>query len=69
MIIQKLLLPLLIASSAFAADMKPNVVLIYADDMGYGEVEALNPERSKVPTPSLNALAAEGMILLIGICF
>ena len=62
MIIEKLLLPLLITSSAFAADIKPNVVLIYADDMGYGEVEALNPERSRVPTPSLNALAAEGMI-------
>ena len=60
--IKKLLLPLLIASSAFAADMKPNVVLIYADDMGYGEVEALNPERSRVPTPGLNTLAAEGMI-------
>lgn len=41
---------------------KPNVVFIYADDMGYGEVEALNPERCKIPTPSLNQLAAEGMI-------
>lgn len=41
---------------------KPNVVLILADDMGYGEIEALDPERSKIPTPSLNQLATEGMI-------
>lgn len=44
------------------AQAKPNVVVIYADDMGYGEIEALNPERCKVPTPSLNALADSGMI-------
>lgn len=50
----------LAAVSALPA--KPNVVLIYADDMGYGEVEALNPERCKVPTPSLNQLAEEGMV-------
>ncbi|MEP3387234.1 MAG: arylsulfatase [Reichenbachiella sp.] len=45
-----------------AEKIKPNVVLILADDMGYGEIEALDPERSKIPTPSLNQLAAEGMI-------
>jgi arylsulfatase A len=38
----------------------PNVVLILADDMGYGDVRALNPE-SAIPTPSLDRLAAEGM--------
>ncbi|TWT71389.1 Arylsulfatase [Crateriforma conspicua] len=41
---------------------RPNVVLIFADDMGYGEIEALNPERSKIPTPALNQLAAEGKV-------
>ena len=41
----------------------PNVVFIFADDMGYGEIQALNPKRSKIPTPSLNQLAAEGMVL------
>ncbi len=40
----------------------PNVVLILADDMGYGDVRALNPE-SAVPTPNLDRLAAEGMTL------
>ena len=36
---------------------RPNVVLIYADDMGYGEIEALNPERGRIPTPHLNKVA------------
>jgi len=40
---------------------KPNIILIYADDMGYGEIEALNPEESKIPTPSLNMLSKEGI--------
>jgi arylsulfatase A len=38
----------------------PNVVLILADDMGYGDVRALNPA-SVLPTPNLDRLAAEGM--------
>lgn len=38
----------------------PNIIYILADDMGYGDVEALNPE-CKIPTPNLNSLAAEGM--------
>jgi len=41
---------------------RPNVVFIYADDMGYGEINALNPDRSKIPTPHLNKLAADGMV-------
>jgi arylsulfatase A len=39
---------------------KPNIVLILADDMGYGDVRAYNPA-SKIPTPHLDQLAAEGM--------
>jgi arylsulfatase A-like enzyme len=38
----------------------PNVVFILADDMGYGDVACLNP-KSKIPTPNLDALAAQGM--------
>lgn len=38
----------------------PNVVVILADDMGSGDVQALNPD-SKIPTPNLNALANSGM--------
>jgi len=39
---------------------KPNVIIIYADDMGYGDVAANNPE-SKLKTPNLDRLAREGI--------
>lgn len=39
---------------------KPNVLILYADDMGYGDLGANNPA-SKIPTPHLDRLAAEGM--------
>ena len=38
----------------------PNIVIIYADDMGYGDLNCQNPS-SKIPTPNLDQLAAEGM--------
>lgn len=40
---------------------KPNVIIIYADDMGYGDVQALNPKRGSIKTPHLDSMAAEGM--------
>lgn len=54
-----LLLLLLLSSSLFAAT--PNIVIILADDLGYGDMHANNPERSKIPTPNMDRLAAEGM--------
>ncbi len=44
---------------ALAAE-RPNIVFILADDMGYGDVQVLNP-RSKIPTPNLDSLARDGM--------
>ena len=38
----------------------PNIVFILADDMGYGDVHALNP-KSRIPTPHLDQLSASGM--------
>jgi len=38
----------------------PNIVLILADDLGYGDAACFNPQ-SKVPTPSIDRLALEGM--------
>lgn len=47
------------AAVAVAADW-PNILVILADDMGFGDVQALNPD-SKIPTPNLNALSQSGM--------
>lgn len=41
---------------------QPNIVILFADDMGYGEVQALNPKRGKIPTPNLDKLAQEGIV-------
>jgi len=45
-------------ASIQAAD-KPNIIFILADDLGYGDLGCYNA-KSKIPTPSLDRLAAEG---------
>jgi arylsulfatase A len=39
---------------------KPNIVIVYVDDMGYGDCTAYNSE-SKIPTLNIDRLAKEGM--------
>jgi arylsulfatase A-like enzyme len=49
-------------AAARAAEIdKPNIVYILADDLGYGDVHVLNPERGKIATPNIDRLAKEGM--------
>jgi len=50
---------------ACAADntSAPNIVIILADDMGYGDLQPFNPN-SEVPTPYLNKLAEEGIMFM-----
>jgi len=56
--------PLFLASPLLAQDSdRPHVVLIMADDLGYGDVQALNPS-SQIPTPAFNRLAREGMTFI-----
>lgn len=43
-----------------AAGNAPNIVFILVDDMGYGDAGCYNPN-SKIPTPHIDRLAAEGM--------
>ena len=40
----------------------PNIVFVLCDDLGYGDVQCLNAERGKIPTPGIDRLATEGMI-------
>lgn len=40
--------------------VKPNIVIILADDMGFGDVRSLNP-KSRIPTPHIDALVHGGI--------
>lgn len=57
----KLVAAFLVFVSYASAQQKPNIVYIIADDLGYGDVQALNPEKGKILTPQIDALAKEGM--------
>jgi len=46
---------------------KPNIIVIYTDDQGYGDASCLNPQ-SKFETPNLDRLAREGMTFTDGHC-
>jgi arylsulfatase A len=47
------------AKTAVAAQT-PNIVVILADDMGYGDIRAFN-QKSQIPTPNLDALSSSGI--------
>ena len=51
------ILPSLIALKA-PAESPPNVVFIFADDLGYGDLGCYRA--TKVQTPNIDSLAAEG---------
>ncbi len=51
---------LLAAGLNEALARQPNIVIILADDMGYGDCSAFNPD-SRIPTPHLDQLAKEGL--------
>ena len=50
-----------VVRSTPASIQAPNIIYILADDLGYGDVSCLNPERGKIATPRIDQLAREGM--------
>ena len=57
-ILAVLVISLAATTICHAADSPPNVVLIFADDLGYGDVGCYGA--TKVQTPNIDRLAAEG---------
>lgn len=47
------------AQNSSAAKIKPNIIYIYADDMGFGELGCYGQQ--KIKTPNLDKMAAEGI--------
>ena len=59
-VIAFIVLNFFIAVSLHSAE-KPNIVLIMCDDLGYGDVQILNPDHGKIRTPHMDSIAKEGM--------
>ena len=57
-----LLVSITTAAAGFAQSRPPNIVLIFADNVGTGEVGSYGSDRG-VPTPRLDRLGAEGLRL------
>lgn len=59
-LIFSILLLSLCSSDQVQGSTKPNVVILYADDMGYGDISSQN-SKSKIQTPHLDKLASQGI--------
>ena len=59
-------LVLLSQTSAFAEKRKPNIVVIMADDLGYGDVSCYCATELK--TPHIDKLSSQGVKFTSGYC-
>ena len=50
---------LLVIATSLLAQQHPNVILIYADDLGYGDLSCYGA--TKIHTPNIDKLAAQGL--------
>ena len=52
-----------VAASDYATTpaAKPNIIVVLADDLGYGDVHCFDPDHAKIPTPCVDRLAKEGL--------
>ncbi|PQO26993.1 sulfatase family protein [Blastopirellula marina] len=55
-----------LVSSSFAETKKPNIIVIMADDLGYGDVGCYGAKA--IPTPNIDALASDGLRFTSGYC-
>lgn len=53
-----LVLALCLASKAMGGQTRPNIVLVVADDLGYGDLSSFHP--AAIQTPNIDSLAAQG---------
>lgn len=60
--ILKLVVLLMLVVNYVSAQNKPNIVYIICDDLGYGDAQVLNPEKGKIKTPKIDALAEQSMM-------
>ena len=60
LILVSLLVAGISSHNGFATDNLPNILVILADDLGYGDVGCYNSE-SQIPTPHVDKLARDGM--------
>jgi arylsulfatase A len=61
------LLTAVVVSSACYATIavggaRPNIVVILCDDLGYGDIQAINPDRGKIATPNIDRIVSEGLL-------
>jgi len=61
-----LFLAVTLTATAVQARDRPNVVIIYGDDVGYGDVGVYGSKL--IPTPNIDKLASEGLVLTDGHC-
>ena len=64
--IVSIVLGLVLMAGVTAAAEKPNLVLIFADDLGINDLSCYG--RKDQPTPNLDRMAAEGMRFTCGYC-